>query len=330
MEFKINAYIKATGSFLPEKILTNKELESLVDTSDDWIISRTGIRERRLVADEVATSDIATKAAINALTKAKMTADELDLIIVATITPDMNFPSTACIVQKNINATKAVAFDIGAACSGFIYGIVVASQFIVTGTYKNVLIIGAETLSKFVDWKDRNTCVLFGDGAGAVIMSGTTSDFGLKAQYLGADGTGGEALTILAGGSRIPASAETIANRLHYIRMEGNEVFKFAVKVMASAAEEVARLAEIDKSEVDYLIPHQANVRIIDAARKRMGLEKEQVYINLDKYGNMSAASIPVALDEALEAKEIKTGDNVILVGFGAGLTWGACLFKWL
>jgi 3-oxoacyl-[acyl-carrier-protein] synthase-3 len=321
--------IIGTGSFLPEQILTNQDLEKIVDTSDEWITTRTGIKERRIADKDTATSDLATKAARNALEKAGMEASEIDLIIVATITPDMNFPSTACIVQSNLKACNAVAFDISAACTGFIYSVVTANQFISTGLYKNVLVIGAETLSKFVDWQDRNTCVLFGDGAGAVVMSRAKEGYGVLAQYLGADGTGGDALAIDAGGSRNPASLETIRRKMHYIRMDGNEVFKFAVRVMASAAEEAARIAGLEKSDVDYLVPHQANIRIIEAARKRIGLPEKRVYVNLSKYGNMSAASIPVALDEAVNSGEIKTGDNVILVGFGAGLTWGSCLVRW-
>jgi len=321
--------IIGTGSFLPERILTNQDLEKIVDTSDDWITTRTGIKERRIADKNTATSDLATKAAQSALLNAGLEASEIDLIIVATITPDMNFPSTACIVQKNIEAYNSVAFDIGAACTGFIYAVVTANQFISTGLYKNVLVIGAETLSKFVDWQDRNTCVLFGDGAGAVVMSRVEEGYGLLSQYLGADGTGSDALAIDAGGSRNPASLETVRRNMHYIRMDGNEVFKFAVRVMAAAAEEAVSIAGLEKSDVDYLIPHQANIRIIEAARKRMGLSEDRVYINLSKYGNMSAASIPVALDEAVNSGKIKNDNNVVLVGFGAGLTWGSCLVKW-
>jgi len=321
--------IIGTGSFLPDRILTNQDLEKMVDTSDEWITTRTGINERRIADENTATSDLATKAAQNALLKAGLEASQIDLIIVSTITPDMNFPSTACIVQRNIKAYNAVAFDLSAACTGFIYAVVTANQFISTGLYKNILVIGAETLSKFVDWQDRNTCVLFGDGAGAVVMSRVKDGYGVLSQYLGADGTGGDALAIDAGGSRLPASFETLSRKMHYIRMDGNEVFKFAVRVMASAAEEAVRIAGLEKSDVDYLIPHQANIRIIEAARKRMGLSEDRVYVNLSKYGNMSAASIPVALDEAVNSGAIKAGDNVILVGFGAGLTWGSCLLKW-
>jgi len=301
----------------------------MVDTSDEWITTRTGIKERRIADSDTATSDLAAKAAQNALLNAGLEASEIDLIIVATITPDKNFPSTACIVQSKIKAYNAVAFDISAACTGFIYGIVIANQFITTGLYKNILVIGAETLSKFVDWQDRNTCVLFGDGAGAVVMSKVKEGYGVLAQYLGSDGSGGDTLAIDAGGSRNPATFETISQKMHYIRMDGNEVFKFAVKIMASAAEEVVKIAGINKSDVDFLVPHQANIRIIEAARKRMGLPENRVYVNLERYGNMSAASIPVALDEAVNSGAIKSGDNVILVGFGAGLTWGSCLVKW-
>jgi len=321
--------IVGTGSFVPPKIVTNKDLEKIVDTSDEWIVTRTGIRERRIAEPSMATSDMATEAALRALKSAEMKAEELDLIIVATVTPDMNFPATSCIVQNNIGAFNAAAFDLEAACSGFLYGLVVANQFILSGIYKNILIIGAECLSKFTNWKDRSTCVLFGDGAGAVIMSRVKEGYGIISQHLGADGSGGKFLTVEAGGSRKPASIETVEKELHYIQMDGSEVFKFAVRTMANAAEEAVKLAGLTKGEVDFLIPHQANIRIIEAARKRLNLPESKVFVNLDKYGNMSAASIPVALDEAYSQGCIKKGDNIVLVAFGAGLTWASVLMKW-
>jgi 3-oxoacyl-[acyl-carrier-protein] synthase III (EC 2.3.1.41) len=277
----------------------------------------------------MATSDMATEAARRALSTAGMKPEDIDLIIVATVTPDVSFPATSCIVQNNIGAVNAAAFDLVAACSGFIYGMVMANQFIATGMYKNVMVIGAECLSKFTNWKDRSTCILFGDGAGAVIMSRVDEGYGIISQYLGADGSGGRLLMVEAGGSRKPASIETVEQELHYIQMDGSEVFKFAVRIMASAADEAVRRAGITKEEVDFLIPHQANIRIIEAARKRLNLPESKVYVNLDRYGNMSAASIPVALDEALSQGYIKKGDNIVLVAFGGGLTWASVLMKW-
>ncbi|MFO7153826.1 MAG: beta-ketoacyl-ACP synthase III [Caldicoprobacter oshimai] len=321
--------IIATGSYVPEKVITNHDLEKIVDTSDEWIVTRTGIRERRIADKDTATSDLATIAAQRALESARLTAQDIDMIIVATVTPDMHFPSTACLVQKNIGAVNASAFDLEAACSGFLYGIVVANQFIATGLCRNVMVIGAECLSKFVNWKDRNTCVLFGDGAGAVIVSRVEEGYGFLSQILGADGTGASLLMLEAGGSRRPASFETVEKQLHYIHMEGSEVFKFAVRIMASMAEEAVKRAGLTKEEVDFLIPHQANIRIIEAARKRLELHEDKVYVNLDRYGNMSAASIPVALDEAVRSGLIKKGDNIVMVGFGGGLTWAACAMRW-
>lgn len=321
--------IIGTGSFLPPKIVTNRDLERIVDTSDNWIVTRTGIRERRIADPNTATSDMAAVAGERAIKNAGLTATDMDLIIVATATPDNNVPSTACLVQDKIGAGRASAFDIGAACSGFIYGLVTANQFIKTGVYKNILVIGAETLSRFTNWEDRNTCVLFGDGAGAVVISRVKEGYGLLSQYLGADGAGGELLKIEAGGSRTPASRETVEQGHHYLYMDGSEVFKFAVRIMASASEEVIKLAGLDYQDIDFLVPHQANIRIIEAARKRLKLEKEKVYVNLDRFGNMSAASIPVALDEGVQNKVIKKDHRVILVGFGGGLTWASALLKW-
>lgn len=321
--------IIATGSYVPEKVITNHDLERIVDTSDEWIVTRTGIRERRIADSNTATSDLATMAARRALESARLTPQDIDMIVVATVTPDMHFPSTACLVQRNIGATNASAFDLEAACSGFLYGIIVANQFVATGLCRNVMVIGAECLSKFVNWKDRNTCVLFGDGAGAVIVSRVGEGYGFLSQVLGADGSGADLLMLEAGGSRKPPSFETVERELHYIYMEGSEVFKFAVRIMAAMAEEAVRRAGLTKEQVDFLIPHQANIRIIEAARKRLELPEDKVYVNLDRYGNMSAASIPVALDEAIRLGRIKKGDNIVMVGFGGGLTWGACAMKW-
>ena len=321
--------ITGTGSYVPERVITNKDLEKLVDTSDEWIVTRTGIRERRIADKDVASSDMATIAAERAIKDAGITAEEIDLIIVSTVTPDMSFPSTACLVQKNIKAVNAAAFDLEAACSGFIYNLSVASQFIATGMYRNVLAIGAETLSRFTNWKDRSTCILFGDGAGAVVLGRVEKGYGILSQYLGADGRGGELLACRAGGSRNPASIETVEKDLHYIYMDGSEVFKFAVRIMVSAAEEAIRRAGMTLDDLDYLVPHQANIRIIDGAAKRLNLSTDKVWVNLHRLGNMSSASIPVALDEAVRSGSIKKGDNLCMVGFGGGLTWGSCIVKW-
>ncbi|OPJ56930.1 beta-ketoacyl-ACP synthase III [Alkalithermobacter paradoxus] len=317
------------GSFVPEKVLTNLDMEKIVDTSDEWILTRTGIKERRIADENTATSDLATEAAKKALESANVKPEEIDLIMVATVTPDMAFPSTACIVQKNIGASKAAAFDLEAACSGFIYGVTIGKQFIETGMYKKILVIGAETLSKIVDWSDRNTCVLFGDGAGAVVLGEVDENEGILSAYLGADGLGGEFLSQPAGGSRIPASVSTVNDRLHYIKMEGSEVFKFAVRIMGESAKKALELANLSSEDIDFIVPHQANIRIIESAAKRLKVSMDKVYVNLDRYGNMSSASIPVALNEAYTKGMVKKGDNVVLVGFGGGLTWGSALLKW-
>ncbi len=326
-----NAGITGIGSYLPPRVLTNRDLEQVVDTSDEWITTRTGIKERRIALEEQAASDLAVKAAEKALEDAQLDAKQIGLIIVATVTPDMFFPATACLVQDKIGATNAAAFDLEAGCSGFVYALSVATQFINAGVYQNVLVIGAETLSKITDWSDRNTCVLFGDGAGAVVVSNIGDENrGILANYLKADGSGGELLLVPAGGSRLPVTKDTVEKRLHYINMNGSEVFKFAVKIMGCAAKNVVKLAGLKLSDVDYLIPHQANRRIVDAAIKRLKLSPDRVYMNLDKYGNMSSASIPVALDEAVKKGFIKKGDTVLMVGFGAGLTWGASVLRWI
>ncbi|CEK35669.1 3-oxoacyl-ACP synthase [[Clostridium] sordellii] len=322
------AGIVGVGSYVPKNIISNFDLEKIMDTSDEWIKTRTGIRERRIVDENEATSDLATKAALNAIKDANLTPEDIDLIIVATITPDMIFPSTACLVQANIKATKAACFDLEAACSGFIYGITVAKQFIESDTYKHVLVIGAEALSRILDYEDRSTAILFGDGAGAVVM-GPVSEGGVLSTSLGSDGNGKDYLNIPAGGSKTPASEDSIKNRLHFIKMAGSDVFKFAVRIMQDASVECIKSANLEIQDIDYLIPHQANIRIIEASAKRLKLSMDKVYVNLDKYGNMSAASIPVALDEAYREGKIKKGDNIVLVGFGGGLTWGASVVRW-
>lgn len=321
--------ITGLGSWLPEKVLTNYDLMKIIDTSDEWIVSRTGISERRIAAKQEAASDLGIRAARKALEDAGISAEELDLILVATITPDMFFPATACIVQKELGAVKAAAFDLSAACSGFIYALAVGSQFVATGMYRNVLVVAAETLSKIVNWQDRNTCILFGDGAGAVVLQPVEEGYGFLSFDLGADGNGGDLLKVPAGGSRKPTTMQTVQNQDHYLTMNGNEVFKFAVKIMGDTAVKSLQQAGLSTKDVDYFVPHQANTRIIDAAVKRLGLSSEKFYVNLDKYGNMSSASVPVALDEAVKNGHIRKGDTVVLVGFGAGLTWGSCVLKW-
>ncbi len=325
----VSVGILGTGKYVPERRLTNAELERMVETNDEWIVTRTGIRERRIAAPEQATSDLAYEASIKALAAAGITAEELDLIIVATITPDMFFPSTACLLQEKLGAKKAAAFDLSAACSGFIYGLANATGFISMGMYKHVLVVGAECLSRITDYEDRNTCILFGDGAGAVVLGPVPGERGFKSFKLGADGGGGELLRIRGGGSRNPSSRESIAERSHFIEMNGRDVFKFAVRVMGSAAEEALAEAGYAKSDIDLLIPHQANIRIIQSALERLDLSEDKAMINLDRYGNVSAASIPLALAEAVEEGRVKEGDTLVLVGFGGGLTWGAAVLNW-
>lgn len=323
------AGILGIGSYVPPRILTNNDLEQMVDTSDEWIRTRTGISERRIADEVTVTSDLATYAAKNAMESAGITESEIDAIIVATITPDMPFPSTACVVQAKLGIPGCSAFDISAGCSGFIYALTVANQFIVSGTYGKILVIGAETLSKITDWQDRSTCVLFGDGAGAVVLGGVKDECGILSTYLGADGRGAEFLMLPAGGSLRPTTYDTVDKRLHYVHMSGNEVFKFAVKIQADAAEESLKLCGLSKDDIDWFIPHQANVRIIDAAARRLELPLSKVVCNVDRYGNTSAASIPIALDEVVRNGKIKSGDVLVMVGFGAGLTWASSVVRW-
>ncbi|HEY1664007.1 MAG TPA: beta-ketoacyl-ACP synthase III [Verrucomicrobiae bacterium] len=321
--------ITGIGSYVPEKILTNQDLEKMVETSDEWIITRTGIKQRRIAAQDEFTSDMAAKAAQRAMKMAAVTAADIDLIIVATITPDMPFPATACLLQHKIGAKKAAAFDLEAACSGFIYGLEIGQQFIMSRTYDTVLVVGAEKLSAITDWTDRNTCVLFGDGAGAVILQNRANSHGLLTAVMGADGGKGDLLFMPAGGSKCPASQSTVDSRMHFLRMEGKETFKNAIQAMQSAATEVLQRCEIDITKIDCIIPHQANRRIIDALGERLGAKPEQLFINLDKYGNTSAASVAIALDEAVASGRVSRGDLILLMVFGAGLTWGAAVIEW-
>jgi len=317
------------GYYVPEKIITNFDLEKMVDTSNEWIVERTGIRTRHVAAPEQATSDLAYIAAQRALADANLTAEDIDLIVVGTESPDMKFPSVACILQDKLGATKAAAFDLAAGCSGFVYACGIASQTIVSGLYKHVLVVGAETLSRILNWKDRNTCIIFGDGAGAAVLGPVEQGYGILSIDLGADGSGGKFLNMPAGGSRKPASHETVDAMEHFIHMAGSEVFKFAVKVMGRSTLRVLEKAGLTKTDIDLLVPHQANKRIIDSAAKRLKLSEDKIMVNLDKYANTSGASIPIALCEARDQGRIHKGDNVVMVGFGAGLTYGSLVVKW-
>ena len=316
-----------TGYYLPEKVLTNADLEKIVETSDEWITERTGIKERRLAEDDVPMSTLAQKAAERALENAGVKAEELDLIIVATLTSDRIIPSTACMLQTRLGATHAAAFDLSAACSGFVYAAMTASQFIKTGVYKKALVVGAETLSKYINWEDRNTCVLFGDGA--AVLGQVEDGYGILSFDLGSDGSGGDAIQIPSSGSLMPVSKESIDKRLNLIHMDGRETFKFAVKAMGRTVETSLKKIDMPKEQIDWLVPHQANIRIIQSAAKRLSMPMEKVVVNIHKYGNMSAACIPIALAEAAAEKRFKKGDIVALSGFGAGLTWASCIMRW-
>jgi 3-oxoacyl-[acyl-carrier-protein] synthase III len=321
--------ITGVGSHVPSRVLSNADLERMVDTSDEWIRTRTGIRERRIAAEGEATSDLAVEAARKAMSAAGVTADQIDLIIVATITPDHLFPSTACLVQHKLGASRAAAFDIEAACSGFVYALEVGSHFVQSHTYDTVLVIGAEKMSSVVDWTDRNTCVLFGDGAGAAILQNRPSAHGLLTTCLGSDGGKAGLLEMQGGGSACPATADTVARRLHFLRMDGKETFKNAVNAMVSAANEALGRCGLEIAQIRCVIPHQANQRILTAVGERLGATPEQVFVNVDRYGNTSAASVGIALDEAVREGRITRGDLVLLVVFGAGLTWGAAVIEW-
>ncbi len=314
---------------MPDRILTNQELESMVDTTDEWIITRTGIRERRICQPDCATSDLAVLAAEEAMKDAGIEAGDLDLILVATVTPDMVFPSTACLLQGRLGAEKAAAFDLSAGCTGFIYALAVADRFLAAGDYRYILVVGAETLSRITDYTDRNTCILFGDGAGAVILGRGSGPNGILSTYLAADGSGESLLYIPAGGSRMPASHQTVDDHLHYIRMQGNEVFRFAVTVIPECVSKVLEPAGLSIDEVDHFIFHQANIRILQTAVKRMKIPWEKTIVNIERYGNMSAACIPLAIAEAVNDGIIRPGQLLLMVGFGAGMTMGSALVRW-
>lgn len=329
MKYVKSVGIKGIGSYTPEKILTNRDLEKIVDTTDEWISTRTGIKERRIAAENEACSDLAIKAAQNAILDAGITAEDIDLIILATITPDYMFPATAAIVQHKIGAVNAAAFDLEAACTGMIYGMVTGANFIATGVYKNVLVIGSEAMSKIIDWTDRDTCVLFGDGAAAVVLSEVEEGYGILGYHLGADGSGGVYLDQPAGGSRNPANANTVNEKMHFLKMKGKEVFKFAVSILPESVLKTLKISGMTMEQVNMYIPHQANTRIIESAAKKLEQPLEKFYMNMDRFGNTSSASIGIALDEVVKSGKIKKNDNIVLVGFGAGLTYGSCVIKW-
>jgi 3-oxoacyl-[acyl-carrier-protein] synthase-3 len=320
------ARLTGTGSYLPEKVLSNADLEKMVDTSDEWIVTRTGIKERRLAADDEFPSDMGTRAALEALEMAGIGVDKIDMILVATLTPDYFFPSTAALIQRQLGANRAAALDIQGACTGFIYGLSLAKAWIESGMYKNILVIAAEKLSTIIDYSDRNTCVLFGDGAAAAVVSDRGKGLGIRHVILGADGEQAELIILPAGGARAPASQQTVADRRHYLRMEGKEVFKHAVRRMEMAATECLQQCGMTEAQISWIVPHQANLRIIQAFAKRFKVPEDKVYVTLHKYGNTSASAIAIALDELNRKQNIQEGDNLLLFAFGAGLTWGASI----
>jgi len=323
------AHICGWGKAAPEQVLTNDNLTQMVDTSDEWIRTRTGIAERHIASDEETTFTLSLQAARQALEVAGLNPVQLNLIIVATVTPDHAFPATACLLQDTLGATHAAAFDLSAGCTGFVYGLSVAADLISTGAYKNALVVGAETLSRITNWDDRETCVLFGDGAGAVILQASEADGGVLSSVLGSDGSGGDLLKLPAGGSREPSSHRTVSEGMHYLTMKGREVYRFAVRTMPAATRQVLEQAGLDLSDLSLIIPHQANQRIIDASTRSLGLSPEVTFSNLEWYGNTSSASIPIALCDAAEQGRIQQDDLVVCVGFGAGLTWGAVAVRW-
>ncbi len=329
MKKTANTIIRGTGISLPDTVLTNSDLEKMVETSDEWIVSRTGIRERRKLEKGLSNIDLSETAAREALGRAEVNASDLDLIIVATVTPDHPTPSTSCLLQTRLKAEKAAAFDLSAGCSGFVYALSVANQFISTGVYKNVLVVGVEVLTRVTDWEDRSTCVLFGDGAGAVVLTTGEGDRGIIDFSLHSQGKGAELLMIPAGGSAMPASAETLEDRMHFIKMNGNEIFKFAVKVVEDNLTLMLKRNGYEASDLDYLFLHQANLRIIEHIRKRLKLPRDKVPVNIDRYGNTSSATIPIAIHEELINGRLKNNNLVAMVAFGAGLTWGGLLMKW-
>lgn len=325
----LQAHITGWGMAVPERVLTNDEIAQMVDTSDEWIRTMTGIRERRIAADEQSSATLGAEAALRALEVAGLNPADVDLIVVATSSPEYIFPATASLIQDRIGALKAGAFDLSAACTGFILAINMAAQAIRSGSIENAIVIGAETLSRFTNWEDRNTCILFGDGAGAFVLQASDEPGGVLSAVMRSDGSGGDLLWVPAGGSKLPASAKTVANGQHYLQMSGREVFRFATRVMAQATREVVRRAGFTLEDVDWIIPHQANLRIIETAARGLKLPMERFVVNLEHYGNTSTASIPLATVEAVQDGRLKPGDRIVFVGFGAGLTWGALAAQW-
>ncbi len=325
----IHARITGTGSYAPKKVITNHDLEKLVDTSDQWITERTGIKERRVVEKGQTTSDLAYEASHRALKAAGLRAQELDLILAATVTPDTFLPSLSCALQDRLGAKKCAAFDIYAACSGFIYGLSVAQAFIQSGMYANILLVGAEVLSRFTDWEDRNTCVIFGDGAGAVVLQKHAGKRGVLSTHLHSDGTLGDLITVPGGGALHPPSHDTVHKKMHYIKMKGNETFKVAVRALEDVVQEALEYNNVKAEDIDLLIPHQANLRIIQAMAQRLNMPMEKVVITIDRYGNTSAASIPMALDEAVRDGRVRENDLILFEAFGGGLTWASALVRW-
>jgi 3-oxoacyl-[acyl-carrier-protein] synthase-3 len=323
------AHITGWGMAAPERILTNDDISKMVETNDQWIRERTGIQQRHIARDDQFPSTLGVEASIKALTVANLRPTDLDLIICSTSSPEYIFPATACLIQDQLGATKAGAFDLSAACSGFIYALNMGAQAIRSGSIRSVLIIGTETLSRFINWKDRSTCILFGDGAGAFVLQASNEPGGFLSAVMHSDGSGGNLLTLEGGGSRHPANESTVHDGKHYIKMDGNEVFRFATRVMASATQEVLDCAGLTTHDINWIIPHQANIRIIQAAARGLKLPMDRFVVNLEKYGNTSTASIPMAMVEAIEKGQIKIGDKLVMVGFGAGLTWGALATTW-
>jgi 3-oxoacyl-[acyl-carrier-protein] synthase-3 len=324
----LKARMIGTGSYVPSRVLTNQDLEKMVDTSDEWIVTRTGMKERRIAGEAEFTSDMGYEAAARALSNAQLDPSELDLILVATLTPDYVFPSTACLLQARLKASKAAAVDVQAACTGYIYGLAMAKSFVESGLYKNVLVVAAEKLSSIVNYKDRNTCVLFGDGASACVVSNTTEKAGLLVREvcLGADGDQAELLILPAGGCRNPATQQTVEGELHYLKMEGKDVFKHAVRRMEASSKECIDKVGLSEKDLSWLVPHQANTRIIEAIAKRFEVPMERVFMTIQKYGNTSASSLGIALDELLHEKPVAAGENILVTAFGAGLTWGSAI----
>ena len=325
----LRAKIIATGSYVPKRVLTNFDLEKMVDTSDEWIRERSGIRERRIADEKEAASDLAYEAAKAAFKKADIKLKDIELIIVATVTGDMPTPATACHLQHKLGIKKAAAFDVNAACSGFLYGLSIADSFIKSGAYKRILLVGSEVLSRFTDWEDRTTCVIFGDGAGAVILEATDEDRGIVSTHIRSDGALWELLHMPGGGSINPPSNESLKKKMHYLKMKGNETFKVAVRTLENLVARTLEENKLKASQISLLIPHQANLRIIQATAERLNIPMEKVFVNIDKYGNTSAASIPIALDEAVRQGRVRDGDYVLLEAFGGGLTWASALIKW-